>query len=131
MTIGLDTIDQLTGRRLGTFDVPCPECGPFKRMSRNQRKRVLRIWRSEPGYATFHCARCSEHGFARDRNSAPPDPVKVAKARAAATERDRVIKAERAQPAAHHRQHRRAISARRARLRRLTSDNARFPAGAR
>jgi hypothetical protein len=95
MTIGLDTIDQLTGRRLGTFDVPCPECGPFKRMSRNQRKRVLRIWRSEPGYATFHCARCSEQGFARDRNSAPPDPVKVVKARAAAVERDRVLKAER------------------------------------
>jgi hypothetical protein len=93
--IGLDIIDQLTARRLGTFDVPCPECGPFKRSSRNQRKPVLRIWRSDPAYATFHCARCSEQGFARDRNSAPPDPVKLAKARTAAAERDRVIKAER------------------------------------
>jgi hypothetical protein len=95
MTIGLDIIDQLTGRRLGTFDVPCPECGPFKRMPRNQRKPVLRVYRLEPGFAGYHCARCGVRGAARDRNSAPPDPVKVAKARAEAAERDRMLKAER------------------------------------
>jgi hypothetical protein len=95
MTIGLDTIDQLTGRRLGTFDVPCSECGPFKRMSRNQRKPVMRVYRIEPGFAGYHCARCGVKGAARDRNSTPPDPVKVAKVRAAAVERDRVLKVER------------------------------------
>jgi hypothetical protein len=93
--IGLNTIDQLTGRRLGTFDVPCPECGPFRRSPRNQRKPVLRIWRIEPGFATFFCARCGDQGHARDRNRAPPDPVKVAKARAEAAERDRALRAER------------------------------------
>jgi hypothetical protein len=92
MTIGLDIIDQLTGRRLGIFDVPCPECGPFRRMPKNQRKAVLRIWRLDPGFATFCCARCGERGHARDRNSAPPDPVKVAKA---AAECDHAVKAER------------------------------------
>ena len=93
--IGLDIIDQLTGRRLGTFDVPCPLCGPLKRSMRGQRKLVLRIWRIDPGFATFSCARCGERGHARDRNSAPPDPVKVAKARAEAAQRDRTLKAER------------------------------------
>jgi hypothetical protein len=95
MTIGFDIIDQLTGRRLGTFDVACPECGPFKRVSRNQRKPVMRVYRIEPGFAGYHCARCGVKGSARDRNSAPPDPVRLAKARAAAALRDRVIKAER------------------------------------
>jgi hypothetical protein len=95
MTIGLDIIDQLASRRLGTFDVPCPECGPFKRMSRNQRKPVMRVYRIEPGFAGDHCARCGVKGAARDRNSAPPDPVKLVKARAAAAERDRVLKFER------------------------------------
>jgi hypothetical protein len=71
MTIGLDIIDQLTGRRLGTFDVPCPECGPFKRSPRNQRKLVLRVYRIDPGFAGYHCARCGAKGAARDRNSAP------------------------------------------------------------
>jgi hypothetical protein len=93
--IGLDFIGQLVGGRLGTFDVPCPECGPYKRAPRNQRKPVLRVWRLEPGFATYYCARCGESGHARDRNSAPPDPVKVAKVRSEAAERGRTLKAER------------------------------------
>jgi hypothetical protein len=88
--IGLDTIDQLTDRRLGTFDVPCPLCGPFKRSPRNQRKRVLRVYRIELSFAGFYCARCGEQGFARDHYSAPPDPIKLARARAEAAERERV-----------------------------------------
>jgi hypothetical protein len=90
--IGLDIIDQLTGRQLGVHDVPCPICGPLKQAARSQRRAVLRVWRDEPTFATFYCARCGEHGFACDRNSAPPDPSKVAKARTAAAERDRAVK---------------------------------------
>jgi hypothetical protein len=93
--IGLDVIDRLTGGKLGTFDVPCPECGPFKRSSRNQRKSVLRVYRIEPGFAGYHCARCGEKGAALDRYSPPPDPVKLAKARAEADARARTLKAER------------------------------------
>jgi hypothetical protein len=93
--IGLDTIDHLTGCRLGTFDTPCPECGPLKHSVRSQRVRKMRIWRSEPDFATYYCARCGEHGYARDRNGAPPDRAKLAKARAAAAEHERTIRAER------------------------------------
>jgi hypothetical protein len=93
--IGLDTIDQLAGRRLGTFDVPCPECGPLKRSARNQRKPVLRVYRIEPNFAGYHCARCGERGAALDRTGTPPDPIKLARARAEAAERDRILKAER------------------------------------
>jgi hypothetical protein len=93
--IGLETIDHLAGRRLGTHDVPCPECGPFKRSARNQRKPVLRVYRIEPNFAGYHCARCGEKGAALDRNGTPPDPVKLAKARAEAADRDRMLKAER------------------------------------
>jgi Toprim domain len=93
--IGLDTIDQLTGGRLGTFDVPCPLCGPFKRSVRGQRKPVLRVYRIEPGFAGFHCVRCDEKGAALDRSGSPPDPEKLAAARAQAIERDRMLKAER------------------------------------
>jgi hypothetical protein len=93
--IGLDAIHHLTGDRLGTFDVPCPLCGPLKRAIRNQRRPVLRVYRIEPSFAGYHCARCGEKGAALDRNGRPPDPIKVAKARAEAAERDRVIKAQR------------------------------------
>lgn len=93
--IDLDTIDQLTGGRLGTFDVPCPECGPFKRSARNQRKPVLRVYRIEPKFAGYHCARCGEKGAALDRTGTPPDPIKLARARVEAAERDRIRKAER------------------------------------
>jgi hypothetical protein len=95
MTIGLNTIDQLTRRRLGTFDVPCPLCGSYKRTTRGQRKPVLRVWRSEEGFASFHCARCGESGYAHDRKHAPTDREKLAKARAEADARARTLKAER------------------------------------
>jgi Toprim domain len=94
MTIGLDTIDQLTGGRLGTHDVPCPACGPYK-TPQGQRKRKLRVWRTEPTFATYHCVRCDESGFAFDRHSTPPDPIELAKARAEATARDRALRADR------------------------------------
>jgi hypothetical protein len=93
--IGLADIDRLTDGRLGTFDVPCPLCGPFKRAVRNQRRPVLRVYRIEPGFAGFHCARCGEKGAALDRSRRPPDPIKVAKARASAADRDRALKSER------------------------------------
>jgi hypothetical protein len=95
--ISLHLIDQLTGGRLGRFDVACPMCGPTKQAIAKQRKRVLRIWRLEDGFATFHCARCGETGLARDRFSSPPDPTKLAKARKEAAELDRVTKAKRLQ----------------------------------
>ncbi len=93
---GLDlaTIDRLTNGRLGTHDIPCPLCGPFKSPG-GQRRDVLRIWRVEPGFAGYHCARCGEHGYVRDRYAPEPDPVSLAKARAEAAERDRVHKADR------------------------------------
>jgi hypothetical protein len=93
--IDLGTIDQLTGGRLGTFDVVCPSCGPMKRTLAKQRKKTLRIWRLEEAFASYHCTRCGEAGYARDRNSSPPDPVKLAKVRAEAAARDRALWAER------------------------------------
>jgi hypothetical protein len=66
MGLDLNLIESLTGGRLCTHDVPCPLCGPSKRRTTSQRKPVLRIWRSEPAFATYHCARCGEKGYVRD-----------------------------------------------------------------
>jgi hypothetical protein len=110
--ITLAEIDALTGRRLGAFDVPCPMCGPLRRSARNQRKPVLRIWRTEPGFATFPCARCGERGFVRDRDNPTraPDPARLAQARAETAERDRAHKAKRQQLALWLWQRRRPIA---------------------
>jgi hypothetical protein len=92
--LDLDTVDRLIGRRLGTFDVPCPLCGPDKSV-RGQQRKVLRVWRLEKGFAGFCCARCGEHGHIRDRQAPPPDPVRLAKARVEAAEHARVATADR------------------------------------
>lgn len=92
--IGLDDIDRLTGGRLGTFDTPCPLCSPFRRRH-NQRLKVLRVWRIEPGFAGYHCAHCGEKGHARERTSSAPDPQRLARVRAEAAERDRNHRRER------------------------------------
>jgi hypothetical protein len=90
----LSAIDQLTGGRLGTHDVPCPLCGPYK-SAKGQRRKVMRVWCPEDGFATYHCERCGESGYVHDRHAPEPNPVRLAKARAEAAERDRVHKAER------------------------------------
>jgi hypothetical protein len=90
---GLDfsIIDRVTGGRLATHDVPGPLCGPFKSPD-GQRRKVMRIWRVELNFASYYCARCGEKGYAREYGcSAPLDPMKLAKARAAAAERERQI----------------------------------------
>jgi Toprim domain len=94
--IGLDIIDQLTGGgRLGTFDTICPLCSAFRQSPANRRAKVFRIYRIEAAFAGFHCVHCGEKGHARDRNSPPPDPVKLAKARAESAERNLIHKFER------------------------------------
>jgi Toprim domain len=67
MKMGLDfqIVDQLIGGKFGTFDVACPLCGPERRSHVNQERRVLRIWRTDDGFASFRCARCEEEGFVR------------------------------------------------------------------
>jgi hypothetical protein len=93
-TLDLTTVDRLTGGKFGTFDVPCPECGPY-RSRHGQRRPVLRVWRIEPGFATYCCARCGEKGYVHDRRAPAPDPQKLAKVRVEAAERDHIAKADR------------------------------------
>jgi Toprim domain len=97
--ITLAEIDALTGHGHGTFDVPCPLCGAHRRSARNRHKPVLRIWRTEAGFATYHCARCGEKGFARDldNQNRAPDAARLAQARAETAERDRAREAKRQQ----------------------------------
>jgi hypothetical protein len=61
---------------------------------------VLRVWRLEPGFATFHCARCGERGYVRNDYSRPQiDRAeferRLAAARAEAAARERSSAAER------------------------------------
>jgi Toprim domain len=82
-SITLDDIEHLTAGRFGTIDASCPICSPFKSTS-GQRRKVLRIWRDDPDFASYYCARCGTRGFAHDRRSVAPDPAKMAAARARA-----------------------------------------------
>jgi hypothetical protein len=94
--LDLAVIDRLTNGKIGTINVACPVCGPERRSPVNQRRRVLRIWRIDPNFATFNCARCGEHGyFRRDDRAVNIDPVAVARARAEAAERERKSSADR------------------------------------
>jgi Toprim domain len=86
--IDLATIDQIIGGRVGTFDVPCPECSPFRR-GKNQRKPALRIWRVDAGFAGYYCAHCQAKGHARDQHAPPPDPLSLERARAEALQHKR------------------------------------------
>jgi hypothetical protein len=98
MEAGLDlaAIEWLTGGKLGTHDVACPLCGPAKRKPVNQRRRVFRIWHLDAGFASFHCARCGERGYARDGSAGRVvDQAAVERAKNAAAERERTTSAER------------------------------------
>jgi hypothetical protein len=93
--VDLFAIDRLTGGRIGIFDVPCPSCGLRRRKPASQRKPVLRIWRVDSGFASFHCARCGERGYVRSRSASSSDPAAIERARAEVAARERVSAAER------------------------------------
>src|ERR1700730_16902283 len=82
--ISCSQILQLAGHYLGEYDVPCPVCGPERRSAVNQRRKVLRVWRITPTFATYRCARCDVHGYARDDGAPAPDPAELARAEAEA-----------------------------------------------
>jgi hypothetical protein len=94
-TLDLRTIDELTGGKLGVNDVSCPFCGPERRSPANQRRRVMRVWRLDPAFATFHCARCGESGHVRDSSAARVDPAALKRAKREAADREREATAER------------------------------------
>lgn len=97
--MNLDLIHSLTSGRLGVVDVACPTCGPEKRSPANRRRRVLRVWRLDPGFATYCCARCGIAGHTRDPSATLPDPARLeeirreSEAREAIAVRDRLAKA--------------------------------------
>jgi hypothetical protein len=81
-------IEHLTGFRCGIFDVTCPECGPGRHEPRNRTREVLRIWREQPDFASFKCARCGIHGWARGNatwspSCRPPEKRGAARRKAA------------------------------------------------
>ena len=88
-------IEALTGGKLGVHDIPCPFCGPQRRSGTNQRRKVFRLWRIDPNFATYHCARCGEGGSLRDNDAVRPDPAALERARAEAAAREVKSKSER------------------------------------
>jgi Toprim domain len=93
--LDLLAIDEVTGAHLGHHDVACPWCGPSRRSPVNQRRRVLRIWRLDAAFASFHCTRCGEQGFVRNRASPWPDRAALEESRREAADRERLSKVER------------------------------------
>ena len=90
-----DELVSLSGDKLGTHNVACPVCGPYREAKGTGRRKVLRIYRERPDFATYNCIRCGIKGYARSGKTAI-DPSAVAKARADAEARKRSEAAERA-----------------------------------
>lgn len=68
---------RLTGERLGRHDVACPLCGPSRKATVNQRRKVLRIWIKEPGFGSFICSRCGASGWAKDGDARQIDAARL------------------------------------------------------
>jgi hypothetical protein len=95
MTIDFETIDNLTRGKLGKFDTTCPACSTGRHTKANRKAKVLRIWRNEVGFATYHCAHCGEAGWVADFGASAPDPEAVRRAREKAAERAQEHQADR------------------------------------
>jgi hypothetical protein len=75
--------ESIAENHLGTFDIPCPICGPDRRSENNRRRKVFRVWHTAPGFLTYSCARCGARGYARAQDPvAPLRQQVVVKARA-------------------------------------------------
>src|SRR6476620_11091191 len=65
MTFSDDELAALAGNH-AMADTACPLCGPGRRSPANRKRRVLRVWHTERGFASYYCARCRERGWARE-----------------------------------------------------------------
>jgi hypothetical protein len=87
--LDFESLISLVGDRYGEIDVACPECGPSRRTPSNRERKVLRVWRDQPDFVTFHCVRCGLKGHARRHGAhADIDLVEVARLKAEAAARD-------------------------------------------
>jgi hypothetical protein len=68
-------INRLTLFNLGIFDTACPACGPGRTSPANKTRKVLRVYRKEPGVAAYKCQRCGIEGWAREDASQARDFV--------------------------------------------------------
>ena len=95
-SLTLAEINDLTGGKLGTFDLPCPECGPGSKSVSGRKKAVMRIWWTEPGFARFNCQRCGFKGWARDdASTTATDRARWSKTKTEADKRDSEAAAQR------------------------------------
>jgi Toprim domain len=84
--LSFSALSQFVGGQVGVQDVPCPVCGPDRRSAINRRRKVLRVWRPTPSFASYHCARCGLDGHARQVGTPAPEPAALARARASAAQ---------------------------------------------
>jgi Toprim domain len=88
--ISFEALRDLTDDRLGRIDIPCPECSTWPLRSPNGRhRRVFRVWRDDPDFASYHCARCGECGWVRDCHSQATEPASLKRLQEDAAGRDR------------------------------------------
>jgi hypothetical protein len=84
-----EEIVNLCGGKFGITDVPCPLCGPGRHSPHNRKRKVLRIWHNEPGFASFHCTRCDESGYAREGGAKSAMPKRLKQLRKKSAEREK------------------------------------------
>src|SRR3954447_22182070 len=91
-----EQLRDITGGKIGVVDAACPECGPQRRTTINQRRKVLRVWCDTASFLTYRCARCEIEGHAYDGSAVTQrfDPAVLERAKAKAKERQRIEKIE-------------------------------------
>ncbi|MCF6110830.1 toprim domain-containing protein [Mesorhizobium muleiense] len=87
--LSFDLLERLIRGRPGKHDVACPLCGPDRRSPINRNRPVLRVWATEPGFLSFHCARCGEKGYARQDGERSQNGEEMARIRAEIAEREK------------------------------------------
>jgi DNA-directed RNA polymerase subunit RPC12/RpoP len=89
----LAEIDRLAGGKIGRLDLPCPACGPGRRLVKNRRRRVMRLWRRDFTFASYNCARCGIRGHVRD-DAAPIDLAQIERVRTKSAQQDQITAAD-------------------------------------
>lgn len=98
-------LHDMVGGKVGSHDLPCPECGPYRNAPRNRIRKVLRVWLVDDRFATWHCERCGSNGHAvrpltdeeraglrtSDRRTIDSEAIRRARAEAEAREQEAAV----------------------------------------
>ncbi|MFZ1106768.1 MAG: toprim domain-containing protein [Rhodomicrobium sp.] len=94
--LSFDDVISAIGNKFGKLDAVCPLCSASRSTAEKRKRKVLRVWREEEDFLTYHCVHCGEKGWlCKDGDAALLNLERIEAGRKEAQDREREARQQR------------------------------------